>query len=1816
MTSQGSSGQQPSRDERLDQLLADYIQNAEAGHAPLPAEFIAAHPEFDVELGEFFSDRQRFARALQPLHPIHEQAAVPGPTGNPSSAASEPTVMAGPAEERQRSPTHVRYFGEYELLEEIARGGMGVVYRARQANLKRIVALKMILVGQLANDEEIRRFYAEAQAAARLEHPQIVPIFEIGQHEGQHYFTMAFVDGESLAHRVARQMLAAREAAALVRKVALAISFAHAEGVVHRDLKPANILLDRAGEPHVTDFGLAKRVGAASGDGLSAANITATGQVLGTPSYMPPEQASGRTGDVGPLADIYSLGAVLYYLLTGRPPFQAASSLDTLLQVIHDEPVPPRLLNPTIPRDLNTICLKCLDKEPQRRYASARDLADELERFANDEPILARPPSWAERSWRWLRKQHRNVALTAAAAAATLLVAVVGLAGWLAYQDWRLGHILLKSDRPPLVSELLDQRDELAVPSFTVPTQEPIAIPAGEYRLRLSAPGRLSETFGVFVDRGAQALQSSLNLEDQLLEPAGGRGPSLNVDLSYALVKRQGRAHVLLLERSGIRDSAWPGGGSAWSLDLEKPGDNPAFDRAPGFVWPWRSINSFVPASFVNLHPQVVREAVDLDGDGLEDLVVAARHQAWILAVSSRDGRVLWLAARGSELTDQVAASHPPQERRKFGAVLGSPQFTKDVDGDGTSDLLATFVDSRRDQPATVAPRRWIECLSGKTGEPLWQFKLEDSWLQLPVESEPAESARWFSDVAGWGEEGAGSSTHYEELSRGPKRSKLLGTAHPVPQPARVLVISGQELAVSVVGTRLVGIDVGTGQPAWSEFDLGLPPVSEPQFADLDGDREPELVVVQAAPRPNGANSDHSTASNIMVWPLKTRQLLWKQAIDAEMRGALTSRPVSWPLIEDLDGDGKSEIVVPGQSRDTPFVKQLWAEIQVLDGATGASRWRRLLKTIDRQIDHFQVGPDLDGDGQREIFVATLVGARYSLFVDALSGRDGQTLRWSERNFGPKSVWIDRLDWWHTGGDGWPRLFVTTSPDRGQPERPVVSIYSSGSGRFEGTLADTDDMDFADFDGDSRSDLLTRQHLDAFRPEQGSRLQIIHGTANERFRRLAALRAGRDYDGDGRDDLLEISGGANPCLAAISSGDGRKLWHVSSPRSQIDAMQALDADLDRDGTPDVVAFRQERAFRVGATDFPLAAVSGRTGMFLWALEMPFASLEGLLFVAARDLDNDGAAEVLFSTFTDWDYPNRSSWSSNDGQHWLAVAEGRTGKIRWRQPLSVPYGTPPRQIRPYATANADVQPALADLDGDGVVDLIVLAEAAIPSNRFELRALNGRDGKILWQRLLAPSRDAQSAFQDAVLASITDLDGDGRPEVIGLDYDTAPLEGGQPQRHVRMFCLDGRTGGERWTWQSPVEDSCGRTQGSLEAQLARPRPLVLNRRAGRSMLAVALWGRSQPGRIVVLDPAGAAVAEIPVSTVDSFYFRPQIHDLNGDGNDDLVLLNGRKLHAWQITGDPARVRDLWDWAAPANGASRIVSLLPATGSEPPVVAVQSGTSLYGVAGTLGRPIWVNAGPQPRSANGEAITSTVDVLDSAVPNEPPAGLFQYGDKVSVCREARRVDEAETSNQRHRRPPRATSSEPDPRLLRSAPWAVPIGERSRILKLTLWNLILACTVFLLPGWSLFRLFVKRSPGWPTFMFAMLEAGLIYCVLKIPGPAFVDSWTPTALQRVGQALAFLPLSVFLWLVVTWAWRFHWRRLLGWAFVIVIYAVGFMALRVSLDSTPLMPGERFSLGDVDAPLAVSLYFTSWVASIVTLVIAMLHRLRRPGTGR
>lgn len=438
----------------LRQVCAEIERRLGAGEACSAEDLFASHPDLsndadsaleviytefvarerlgqDPDPGDFCNRFPTFRDGLEQLFQIHQAAGganeiVPPALGRPFPDAERLRILAEPGLDG-----HARRVGNYEILGEIGRGGMGVVYKARQVGLNRLVALKMILTGADAGPHERARFRTEADAAARLQHPNIVQIYEVGEHDGRPFLSLQIVDGGSLDELLTGTPWPAAESARLVQTLARAIHHAHQQGIVHRDLKPANILLsdqqsraDRGGDsslsatnrsgtslaasrldssvPKITDFGLARRL---LPDGKTRSGPTVSGAIVGTPAYMAPEQATGDSKEIGPATDVYALGAILYELLTGRPPFQGVSVLETLEQVRTEEPVPPSRLMPKLPRDIETICLKCLHKEPARRYESAADLADDLARFQRGKPVHARPISAWEKTMKWVRRQ-------------------------------------------------------------------------------------------------------------------------------------------------------------------------------------------------------------------------------------------------------------------------------------------------------------------------------------------------------------------------------------------------------------------------------------------------------------------------------------------------------------------------------------------------------------------------------------------------------------------------------------------------------------------------------------------------------------------------------------------------------------------------------------------------------------------------------------------------------------------------------------------------------------------------------------------------------------------------------------------------------------------------------------------------------------------------------------------------------------------------------------------------------------------------------------------------------------------------------------------------------------------------------------------------------------------------------------------------------------------------------------------------------------------------------------------------------------------
>jgi serine/threonine-protein kinase len=383
-------------DDRLSDVLVACLEAIDRGQVVDAQVWSSCYPEFGAELEQFLANVETLERWAAPLRAAVEASAA---------ATPDPDVTL-PEEPLPTPLPPLRSFGDYELLEEIAHGGMGIVFKAWQRSLKRLVALKMIRAGTLASAADRQRFRQEAETVAHLDHANIVPIYEVGEHAGQWFFSMKLIEGGNVARNLDRLAGDLESACRLLILAARAVHHAHERGVLHRDLKPSNILIDARGQPYVTDFGLAKRMEV-------DLDLSLPGAIVGTPGYMAPEQAFGERS-LTPATDVYGLGVILYTLLTGRPPFRGATHFETLQQVREREPERPSRINRRVDASLEAICLKCLEKEPKRRYASAAALADDLDRWLAQEPISVHPESWAARGRRFLRRRVRGIAISLA----------------------------------------------------------------------------------------------------------------------------------------------------------------------------------------------------------------------------------------------------------------------------------------------------------------------------------------------------------------------------------------------------------------------------------------------------------------------------------------------------------------------------------------------------------------------------------------------------------------------------------------------------------------------------------------------------------------------------------------------------------------------------------------------------------------------------------------------------------------------------------------------------------------------------------------------------------------------------------------------------------------------------------------------------------------------------------------------------------------------------------------------------------------------------------------------------------------------------------------------------------------------------------------------------------------------------------------------------------------------------------------------------------------------------------------------------------
>ena len=1359
---------------------------------------------------------------------------------------------------------------------------------------------------------------------------------------------------------------------------------------------------------------------------------------------MSPEQASATKLPVDHRSDIYSLGATLYELATGKPLFEADSAHAIITQILTTEPRPPRQLRTNLPRDLETIILKCLAKEASARYPTAQALVDDLRAFTEGRPIKARRANIGERSLRWIKLRKKIAAAAAIAAVATLAVAIVSYSTLSSWAAARLAHISLKTDGPDhLKVELLDESEQKAVATFTAPTQEPQSFPAGRYHVRLSRAGHLSETSQLDAAVGGWYDATAALSPRSLWEIRHTQ------DEAVQLARIDGRDDVFLASQNELRrlrgDNAQP----IWQISVAAR-DQPLVERAVHGIL---NHQPFYLPSLGLPSGSVVRPAIDLDGDGTPDLIWASRAMPALAAVSGRSGKVLWCHVCDGSLRDKIHDSDFPNRGGSGtinGTIVGEPLLAEV--GGKTIVVVACALNSellytKKNEWLRAGSEFWLEALDSQSGNLLWRRRLD--WT---------------------GRTGMGGAMY----------------------SAIVWTKGGRTVAAIASDNHLLGFDVLSGEPAWPDRDLGPAAPLAVRFADLRGDGELEALVLRETAATQG---DGNTAGlnpkelRLTAISPKSPAPLWERALPfvvspgSPYGGSPGPEDLDWPLVADLEGKGKPKIIVPFVDR-----KDHACGLEVLDGATGQTSWKKRLSRAAQNRDtpllnRIIVGPDLDGDGFREIFAASHNNETNHIYVDALSGRDGR-LFWSNQQLdlgrGGQPA-ILPLRWWQPGSDGWPSLMVSYGDQIYLGgTKANAAVLAASTGRIEQEAREFGAPQVCDLNGDGLPDLLVFERPGPLWQNSGAALRVIKGMAPEAWRVLGKqLIAEQDFNRDGFTDLFSPSDGS-----VLSGRDASTLWRCADlQNTNVVSTPLPDADLDGDGTPDLLSmsyFDNRKA--------NLVATSGHDGKTLWTSQLLITednsrsgSFTDLPPHLAGHILEEGHKPDVLVLYQRQRHDNPRS-TPELRQFRLVRLSGHDGSLVWEQALD--------EFSTLDIRSRNIPFATADLDGDGVKDIVfwlplpaaeppfAMKEIAMPGPKdsaaqnpakfawptFQLLAVSGRDGKVLWRR---PGFFTNNTFGISQLGElpapvICDPKGDGDPLVLVTDQCVVPncpgwsadkrlAPDGVPGIRTEVLALDGKSGKPVWSWCGgaapyfhPLESTGDWLTASPQMVRTAAGPAIamsafdvsLRARKAKEPLTPTVTEK-YGNQIVLLNIRGELLQEMengsqrkPANVGQRIW----VHDLLGDGLDELAWCDNRTVRAIR----PGDKKILWE-SEQMPTFFNINSIQPAGKGFPATVTVESVDGMVGLAGPTGKARW----------RCEAAHAENGVAPSLLETDDPKGLPRISahgpGSAQTCYFAIATDER-GSYVLPKPTPRSYDVElVDRRFLRRLPWNPPAGNQS---------------------------------------------------------------------------------------------------------------------------------------------------------------------------
>ena len=1550
-------------DPRLVEILDEYFEQLQSSQDPDAEAFLAKHNDLP---GELQDELRACIEGMQHVHTV-----------SPAGALSE--------------------LGDFRIVREVGRGGMGVVYEAEQLSLKRRVALKVMRYA-VADPAAMTRFRREAETVAKLHHSNIVPIFAVGEADGVNYFAMQFIDGQSLAdvQRSADEPLDSLDIADWGLQAAEALAYAHEHEIIHRDVKPSNLILDPEGRVWLTDFGLAKR--------LDDVKLSMTGAILGTPRYMSPEQASSVRKPVDHRTDIYSLGATLYELATNKPLFDAESPHVALGQIITAEPVAPRLIRPKLPRDLETIILRCLSKDATHRYESATELVEDLRAFIDGRAINARRPSWAEQLGRWLQK-HQRMVTTAATAAGVAAALIFGVSMSLhSYRQSKLGRLQFDSLRDlsaPLVADVLHEDGTPAIPSFTIPTQQPIEIPEGDYELQLHSAGTMSDSYHFSVTPSKNRVEIRTNLEDKNV------WPPTQVDGPWIPWQRPDGTDFVVFDKQGITLLDGKTSDKIWKSNLHEQKEWFRDRHLLPSSWDWwnphgNSLKSTEGHAFG--YARIATDPVDCNADGTDDLVLAFRFRPIILAISGRDGTPLWC---------QVGRIGDKVDRRLHGTVWEAPIVTH-VDDDGVADLIASYgIEGRADDGRTIT-MGIVHALSGSTGESIWKYEIDPKLHNTNKMPYAPFSARWYHEpfmgIEPTASEGLNDVWAYEESGISESRNNHEGDWVPY-GPALDPTSQGKEI-VLFAGKQRLNLDIRSGKLV-SSGPLNDTPVRMPQWIE---ETQQFLVCTRILPNKNATGSAKKrTALRVALWDSAWIKPIWQIDVAADWEwqidfDEITRKLRKWPLIEDLDGDGVNEVILPA---DSAASTDAWREvpkgkIQVLDIKTGKPKLvSESITNMAGQLNHFAVADDVDGDGIRDIavvsqFAGPEVGrsdrdaTRLYIYVDVLSGKDGRQLRRmqsrpTEIEHGHRTN-IKRIE----ELDGSLLVEVTRS-EHFDGSRDQLLMFDLYRGRLASSTDRVQQPQLLDLDRNATRELVCWSAKDRSEIRSGGRLSAyrVSRDTSAQWKYLDQHLVGvPDVDGDGIGDALQIPPAPNGReIAMVSGATGRSIWKHRYRASGTIHVYPAQSDFDGDGSDDILVGQFSPQIK---KQKPLGAISGRTGKKLWSYSTQGArSWNHQRFLETTDLDGDSFDEILFLVEgTSAQEFNRSP-SSERAAHLYCI--GSNGHICWRTQLtgklSNAHGI--RESFGYHTA---------DVNGDDVKDIVGVMENAKTAD-LRVQTWSGKDGQPLWEANSGRLNESIGLRETRNYPHLNVLPSSRRPQVVAVTGRDA----------FDVTAYDSATGEPRWHWNDQTWFS-QKVGFNEQRRYGNPVPLSVRTPSGTHL---GFWYlKSHPshdGRhpdqqscdFVLLDAdGGEEVDRVELIRQKEFVerdfslTRAWAIDLNGDEFDEIVISIPSAVVAYSLaTSEP-----LWQFPIPAE-KYRILSVGPASHGEVEVrVLIRDAdgkaTELLAI-NAMGNLVWSHSFPNTLDTMSYG-TDWLDVLETNETNRAPHLLCRSPrDNATSCR-----------------------------------------------------------------------------------------------------------------------------------------------------------------------------------------------------------------------